>query len=174
MRRLDCIPVLQKQRMSNRNRPSSLPSSSASRISVHRLIDANDESSSRSYDNPKPSFTHSLSSSSRARSGSSGGKMKNMRTFIEDRRLRLLAEASPGNWNAIAASLPRRTGKQCRQRWMYHLRPNIRKGNCTEHEDKIILSEQGRQQMGHNRSVASGQDRQRSQESLLLDTHTQS
>ncbi len=153
MCRLDCIAVLQKQRMSNRNRPfSSVPSSGASRISVHRLIDTEDGSSSRSYERLPPiqsllslSVTASqIGSSSRGRSGSSVGKMKNMWTFIEDRLLRQLAEASPRNWNAIAASLPGRTGKQCRERWLNHLRPNIRKGNWTEHEDKIILSEQKR------------------------------
>ncbi len=151
--RQDCIPVLQKQRMNNRNRPSSaVPSSNAYRISVHRLVDANDGWSSRSYERLPPihsllSLTVSVSqigSSRRGRYGSSVGKMKNMWTFIEDRRLRQLVEASPGKWNTIATSLPGRTGKQCRERWLNHLRPNIRKGNWTEHEDKIILSEQKR------------------------------
>ena len=153
MHRLDCVPVLQKPRTGNQNRPSSsTPSSSAARISVHRLVDTNEGSSSRNYQR-LPSIQSLLShqvsaskfgSSSSGRSGSSGGKMKNMWTSIEDRRLRQLAEACAGNWNAIAASLPGRTGKQCRERWLNHLRPDIRKGNWTEYEDKIILREQKR------------------------------
>ncbi len=139
--------------MSYRNRPSpSVPSSGASRISVHRLVDANDGLSSRNYEVlppiqsllSLPVTTALIGSSSSGRSGSLIGKMRNMWTFIEDRRLRQLVEASPGKWNAIAASLPGRTGKQCRERWLNHLRPNIRKGNWTEHEDKIILSERKR------------------------------
>ena len=151
--RLDCIPVLQKQRMSNRHRnSSSVPSSSASRISVHRLLDTSDGLSSRSYERlppiqsllSLPVSASQIGSSSSGRSGSLIGKMKNMWTLMEDRRLRQLAEACPGNWKAIAASLPGRTGKQCRERWLNHLRPNIRKGKWTEDEDKIILSEQKR------------------------------
>ncbi len=153
--RLGWISVKHKPRMTNPNRPSSSsskPSSSASRISVHRLVDANEPASSRSHARLPPiqsllSQTGSSSqagSSSSARPSSLGGKVKKMWTSIEDRRLRQLAEASPDNWNVIAASLPGRTGKQCRERWLNHLRPNIRKGNWTEDEDKIILREQRR------------------------------
>ncbi len=41
-------------------------------------------------------------------------------------------------WRSIAENLPGRSGKQCRERWCYHLRPNIKKGGWTEAEDDLI------------------------------------
>ena len=41
-------------------------------------------------------------------------------------------------WRSIAENLPGRSGKQCRERWCYHLRPNIKKGGWTEAEDSLI------------------------------------
>ncbi len=129
---------------------SARPSLNASRISVRSLVGADVPPSSHGHHKLPPvqfllSQTTSSSrirSSSVGKSGNSTGKMKRMWTSVEDRRLRQLAEASPENWNVIAVSLPGRTGKQCRERWLNHLRPDIRKGNWTEHEDKIILREQ--------------------------------
>lgn len=43
-------------------------------------------------------------------------------------------------WSQIAAQLPGRTGKQCRERWHNHLNPDINKSKkWTEEEDRIIL-----------------------------------
>lgn len=45
-------------------------------------------------------------------------------------------------WTKIAESMPWRTGKQCRDRWMTYLSPNIKKlkeSPWTEQEDNIIL-----------------------------------
>ena len=42
-------------------------------------------------------------------------------------------------WTHIAAHLPGRIGKQCRERWHNHLNPAIRKDPWTEEEDRIIL-----------------------------------
>ncbi|KAF8110574.1 hypothetical protein N665_0081s0008 [Sinapis alba] len=46
-----------------------------------------------------------------------------------------------GNWIALPhkAGL-RRCGKSCRLRWLNYLRPNLRHGDFTEEEDKIICS----------------------------------
>ena len=41
-------------------------------------------------------------------------------------------------WRSIAENMPGRSGKQCRERWCYHLRPNIKKGSWTEAEDRLI------------------------------------
>ena len=41
-------------------------------------------------------------------------------------------------WRSIAENMPGRSGKQCRERWCYHLRPNIKKGGWTEAEDRLI------------------------------------
>ena len=34
-------------------------------------------------------------------------------------------------WSVIAAQLPGRIGKQCRERWFNHLDPDIKKGDWT-------------------------------------------
>lgn len=46
----------------------------------------------------------------------------------------------PKKWSQIAAQLPGRTGKQCRERWHNHLNPDINKSKkWTEEEDRTIL-----------------------------------
>jgi len=45
----------------------------------------------------------------------------------------------PRKWSKIAANLPGRIGKQCRERWHNHLNPDIRKSPWTAEEDRIIL-----------------------------------
>ncbi|KAK8866670.1 hypothetical protein M9Y10_009636 [Tritrichomonas musculus] len=45
-------------------------------------------------------------------------------------------------WTKIAAQLPGRVGKQCRERWINCLNPSIRKTEWTEDEDSIIISMQ--------------------------------
>ena len=52
-----------------------------------------------------------------------------------------LVEAhGPKKWSTIAAALPGRIGKQCRERWHNHLNPDIRKDAWTQEEDHIILN----------------------------------
>jgi hypothetical protein len=49
------------------------------------------------------------------------------------------------DWPAIAMQLNgRRTGKQCRQRYSYHLQAEFKTGGWTPEEDKIIIDEQAR------------------------------
>ncbi|EPS64753.1 hypothetical protein M569_10027 [Genlisea aurea] len=43
-------------------------------------------------------------------------------------------------WSAIAQVLPGRIGKQCRERWHNHLKPNIKKDRWSEEEDMILIS----------------------------------
>mmetsp|Transcript_37678 Transcript_37678/g.117872 ORF Transcript_37678/g.117872 Transcript_37678/m.117872 type:complete len:547 (-) Transcript_37678:1794-3434(-) len=45
-------------------------------------------------------------------------------------------------WSDIAALLPGRIGKQCRERWFNHLDPSISKAPWTEEEDTIIFEAQ--------------------------------
>ena len=47
-------------------------------------------------------------------------------------------------WSVIAAQLPGRIGKQCRERWHNHLNPAISKEPWTEDEDRTILVEHAR------------------------------
>eukprot|EP00301_Raphidiophrys_heterophryoidea_P026787 c9325_g1_i2.p1 GENE.c9325_g1_i2~~c9325_g1_i2.p1 ORF type:complete len:789 (+),score=183.87 c9325_g1_i2:524-2890(+) len=46
----------------------------------------------------------------------------------------------PKKWAKIATNLDGRTGKQCRERWLNHLDPQVRKDAFTEAEDILILS----------------------------------
>jgi len=52
----------------------------------------------------------------------------------------VLADGEGKHWARIAAMLPGRTGKQCRERWCNNLDPSLKKGAWTEEEDKMILS----------------------------------
>ena len=41
-------------------------------------------------------------------------------------------------WSVIASHLVGRVGKQCRERWFNHLCPEVKKGEWTEEEDRLI------------------------------------
>ena len=41
-------------------------------------------------------------------------------------------------WSTIANKMPGRSGKQCRERWSYSLRPNIKKGDWSQAEDQLL------------------------------------
>jgi Myb-like DNA-binding domain len=69
-------------------------------------------------------------------------RCKRMWTSEEDDLLRQIAGDSPDNWNMIGVALPGRTGKQCRERWLNNLRPDIRKGGWSREEDDLIIREQ--------------------------------
>ena len=56
----------------------------------------------------------------------------------------LVNEFGPKKWSVIAAKLPGRIGKQCRERWHNHLNPDIRKDPWSEEEDQIILEAHSR------------------------------
>jgi hypothetical protein len=51
----------------------------------------------------------------------------------------LVLRYGPKKWAKIAEHLPKRNGKQCRERWHNHLDPSIRKDPWTEEEDKALL-----------------------------------
>lgn len=42
-------------------------------------------------------------------------------------------------WSEIAAKLPGRVGKQCRDRWRNHLCPEVKKGSWTDEEDRLLF-----------------------------------
>ncbi|KAL5076396.1 hypothetical protein RYX36_015380 [Vicia faba] len=48
-----------------------------------------------------------------------------------------------GKWSRIAQMLPGRIGKQCRERWHNHLRPDIKKDIWSEEEDRILIKAHG-------------------------------
>ncbi|KAJ0981392.1 hypothetical protein J5N97_009647 [Dioscorea zingiberensis] len=61
-------------------------------------------------------------------------------TLEEDRMLAKLVEKHGlRKWSHIAKNLQGRVGKQCRERWHNHLRPNIKKDTWSEEEDRTLI-----------------------------------
>lgn len=61
-------------------------------------------------------------------------------TAQEDAKvIELVQKHGPKKWSLIAANLPGRIGKQCRERWHNHLNPDISKEAWTTDEDRVIL-----------------------------------
>ncbi|KAL1213362.1 Transcription factor RAX1 [Cardamine amara subsp. amara] len=61
----------------------------------------------------------------------------------EDSKLRDYIEkyGNGGNWISLPLKAGlRRCGKSCRLRWLNYLRPNIKHGDFSEEEDRIIFS----------------------------------
>ncbi|CAA0820250.1 myb domain protein 30 [Striga hermonthica] len=49
-------------------------------------------------------------------------------------------EHGPGNWRAVPTTTGlRRCSKSCRLRWTNYLRPGIKRGGFTDHEEKMII-----------------------------------
>ncbi|XP_042499857.1 transcription factor MYB98-like [Macadamia integrifolia] len=66
--------------------------------------------------------------------------IKGQWTTEEDSLLvRLVEQHGIRKWSHIAKMLHGRIGKQCRERWHNHLRPNIKKDSWSEEEDKILI-----------------------------------
>merc|ERR1719424_668926 len=56
----------------------------------------------------------------------------------------LVSEHGTRAWSVIAAQLPTRTGKQCRERWHNQLDPNITKTDWSAEEDELLIASHGR------------------------------
>ena len=57
----------------------------------------------------------------------------------EDEKLkRLVAKFGTENWNTIAHKMKDRTVRQCRERWLNYLDPNLNKSEWTDEEDKLL------------------------------------
>ncbi|KAK7411106.1 hypothetical protein VNO78_02511 [Psophocarpus tetragonolobus] len=66
--------------------------------------------------------------------------VKGQWTIEEDGLLiQLVEQYGLRKWSHIAKILPGRIGKQCRERWHNHLRPDIKKDTWNEQEDKILI-----------------------------------
>ncbi|BBH00319.1 myb domain protein 94 [Prunus dulcis] len=51
-----------------------------------------------------------------------------------------IQEHGPGNWRAVPTNTGlHRCSKSCRLRWTNYLRPGIKRGNFTDHEEKMII-----------------------------------
>ena len=60
-------------------------------------------------------------------------------TKEEDETLKRLVNDNSTNWSLIATHMGQRNSKQCREHWLNHLNPNIRKGKWTANEEEIFL-----------------------------------
>lgn len=62
----------------------------------------------------------------------------------EDAQLTALVQKGFKNWGHLAAHMPGRTSKQCRERWCHHLDPSINRGasscSITPHPPPAALS----------------------------------
>ncbi|KAH6774421.1 myb domain protein 118 [Perilla frutescens var. hirtella] len=84
-----------------------------------------------------------------------GGKSQNKRKRIVDAKseiikgqwtpeedgllVELVEKHGVRKWSSIAQMLPGRIGKQCRERWHNHLKPNIKKDRWSEEEDMVLI-----------------------------------
>ena len=60
-------------------------------------------------------------------------------TSDEDEKLRALVKIyGERNWSEVAAHIPGRTTRQCRERYRHYLSPNIINGEWTEAEDQLL------------------------------------
>lgn len=57
----------------------------------------------------------------------------------DDIVIKLVAENGPQKWTHVAAHLPGRIGKQCRERWHNHLNPRIKKIVWSSEEEWILF-----------------------------------
>lgn len=57
----------------------------------------------------------------------------------EDDIITQCVQVGKKKWSEIAALIPGRIGKQCRERWLNHLDPTIKKGPFSEEEMRILM-----------------------------------
>ncbi|KAF2312582.1 hypothetical protein GH714_035140 [Hevea brasiliensis] len=76
----------------------------------------------------------------KAKTGSCPTLIKGQWTEGEDRKLIMLVKQfGVRKWAQIAKKLDARAGKQCRERWHNHLRPDIKKESWSEEEERILV-----------------------------------
>ena len=67
-------------------------------------------------------------------------KIKGQWSKEEDEELiRLVTELGTRKWSAVSRGLNGRVGKQCRERWNNHLRPDIRRGSWSAKEESKLI-----------------------------------
>ncbi|XP_045786486.1 transcription factor MYB119-like [Trifolium pratense] len=117
--------------------------------SINRVI-ANEEASEWNNFNQNPTFClkdiHGYGENtkileSKSTKDTSMVLIKGQWANEEDRKLiRLVKQYGERKWAKIAEKLEGRVGKQCRERWHNHLRPDIKKDNWSEEEEKILVA----------------------------------
>ena len=60
--------------------------------------------------------------------------------YYDDYRLKdVIAQYGFISWTEISSLVPGRSAKQCRERWVNHLSPDVKNGDWTPEEDRIII-----------------------------------
>jgi len=68
------------------------------------------------------------------------GLVKGPWSTTEDKLLKeWVDDEGPTKWSNCAARIPGRSGKQCRERWHNTLNPDVKKGEWTTEEDRVIF-----------------------------------
>ncbi|KAF7153619.1 hypothetical protein RHSIM_Rhsim01G0235700 [Rhododendron simsii] len=76
----------------------------------------------------------------RAKGGSFINLIKGQWTDEEDRKLlKLVKKHGDKKWAQVAKQMVGRAGKQCRERWHNHLRPDIKKDTWSEEEERMLI-----------------------------------
>ncbi|CAK9222235.1 unnamed protein product [Sphagnum troendelagicum] len=89
-----------------------------------------------SDDNNNKNFPHS----SQQQQQSLAGRVKGQWGCAEDRIVsKLVKRYGTRRWSLISTFLANRSGKQCRERWVNHLQPNIRKECWTSEEEELLV-----------------------------------
>ena len=57
----------------------------------------------------------------------------------DDNLVKLISLIGPRSWDDIAAQIPNRTGKQCRERWNNHLDPLVMKNQWSTEENWVLF-----------------------------------
>jgi hypothetical protein len=59
----------------------------------------------------------------------------------EDARLVQILTTTPFfSWDSVAQHFPGRTARQCRERWLHYLSPDVRTGPWSEDEDRLLVA----------------------------------
>ncbi|KAJ8536463.1 hypothetical protein K7X08_034864 [Anisodus acutangulus] len=104
----------------------------------HKEIDGRKISKKLIKSNEKSLSSSSMRKLGRGRKKSKSGK--GQWTIEEDKILiNLVEKFGDRKWSQIAKMLKGRIGKQCRERWHNHLRPDVKKEFWTEEEDRILI-----------------------------------
>nr|GMD20263.1 transcription factor MYB119-like [Ipomoea batatas] len=91
--------------------------------------------------------------------------IKGQWTEEEDRLLiRLVNQYGDRRWSVIATKIVGRAGKQCRERWHNHLRPDIKKESWSEEEERLLV--EVHEQLGNRWSEIAKQIPGRSENSI--------
>lgn len=60
--------------------------------------------------------------------------------------IKLVEQFGQRKWSFIASQMVGRRGKQCRDRWVNHLKPDIKRGEWTEEEERVLV--EGHKKLG--------------------------